>query len=1604
MRACAVIGLIHGTHAAEGDLRAIYYEWWQGMQTSEQNRRLTRSKARYLVGTTRPRNVTRWEKMVQTLLQYEIKRLEKDKESALQEGEIRVEMMTVKLAKNGLARMGALNPDAAAGDGLIVLKVNIPGDATDITETYPMRRGIAKCNPQYQKRSPHEGSRRDELFDLLHSPDPEASNLSISLHLCNKNGAELTGADNFGATVPRSLIGVADLCLKDLIREEKAGDGGTVEIRGMLELNGILGLPKEVDKTKKKVKKSGSKKDVTAVESPGVDDDEPAEEESPVPLGEIRVRIAIRPPSSKSGMGAAPDIVVPVEDIGDGGGGAGAGGAGGSEEMPTDMLELARMALRRKSELAALPRKPPGLSDDGSRNDDGAGVGATGSGRASSKQESVEAAPSGAPSGNASPGPDGEGNPLGEMNEEMQVANMQGKVQGGTISKLMSQTMSKKDTVVYTVAYWIKWRPFDSVGDQMLFFGEPRNQPTLIRGSKLGALVDNQFCATEYDPRLAGDNWQLLVVTNNGLFSKFYIGFSSIDDSGQPTPARAQEPEPGRDPSDVRTEFNADVRIKRLKTTGKGAGLLAQAWIWPRDLEPDEVRELWIETKKRYPVAKRGLPTGGMRGLAYREAPSMAKKGDVGRPQSAGVKKDDKLPPIEGEGGKKKKKEEVQRELMPWEVYDPIIEKDTAQMLEIPLSAKLAFRKLVNVFTVLVDYTGYSGSFLVVDRMNNMSNTAELMLEVALRRNPTAAPTTLLMDSRKRLQDATIKLKQLIDCGFLIDEEKEYGANSKLLSQEFAMGADLRRLITKKGLHWLRATPSTLRAVEHMIGDMPMRVKEIYRQHGDEAELRRDGRPKLPLIWKNFYQAQLYASATHYIIFDEVEDKGRSVVPTLGSIGSIFMNGSTDTYDKIQECIEEGAPILLLESTGGVTQAFAYVMKAVRLLKPKWDVDFIMRLVTEYKTRAARDREGKITQEVSKKYILENIHLLDKELARIDLMLSDTEANEAWMENFGLPEILILYQNWQRAPDFVLRQLQTADVMKKNDEQLLDLYTGCFSSSGGIPELGLGNAEIKVVATAWNRHLLLYNNARIYNYRAWTMQFVLYYLGFMTTTLSILTNGTLLGDDYTIKQVMLIMPIVTALLETVNTRLRTQQKFSACKMASFMLVSEIYKFRVRAIEYDQASLSALLAELKNPSTDKKKDDNAIEVPISAKERDSFARKLFVERVSSIYTACMNTEMSKGTSITHKSRFGMDPARLLRSDDTGPDDSEKETRRLLMEHVANRLYFMTTLDWRLGVDAVNAQREAVSARRNKAIKRKVQAIGKSIVMLFASIIFKILELNIRITYYILGRLKGAATGGLALPAVPKPPSASTTDEEEGGGDGNDGTSAAQQRINQLKERWAKLFNLDAAMGSMADAIMESEDRGRGEKLDETYRDEESDDEADAAAADGAPKDTSKALGDDFFSSLTIDAYMQYRTKPVLAYLERTSPWRGFWMQLTEIGIFIFNSSGAVLVGMGKVYVPYVAMTVAAASILRSFLEFSKVGKQVEAYNLGINMIHSMLNDWDRMTRTERRTRQTIAKVVNAVEGALNLVAIALTDALPSGGDDEEAEGDEEKKEE
>ena len=146
------------------------------------------------------------------------------------------------------------------------------------------------------------------------------------------------------------------------------------------------------------------------------------------------------------------------------------------------------------------------------------------------------------------------------------------------------------------------------------------------------------------------------------------------------------------------------------------------------------------------------------------------------------------------------------------------------------------------------------------------------------------------------------------------------------------------------------------------------------------------------------------------------------------------------------------------------------------------------------------------------------------------------------------------------------------------------------------------------------------------------MQYILYLVGLLTTTLSVLLGNPALAlsEQPIIGVFMLAAPLFSALLGTVATRLRTQMKYSICMMSSFEIIAEIYKFRVGAMEYDQTELAKALM----PKTDdkkKKKNDEEIVAPISSKEKDRLARKTFVERVQLIYTKCMESELSKGAS-------------------------------------------------------------------------------------------------------------------------------------------------------------------------------------------------------------------------------------------------------------------------------------------------------------------------------------------------------------------------------------
>jgi hypothetical protein len=429
------------------------------------------------------------------------------------------------------------------------------------------------------------------------------------------------------------------------------------------------------------------------------------------------------------------------------------------------------------------------------------------------------------------------------------------------------------------------------------------------------------------------------------------------------------------------------------------------------------------------------------------------------------------------------------------------------------------------------------------------------------------------------------------------------------------------------------------------------------------------------------------------------------------------------------------------------------------------------------------------------------------------------------------------------------------------------------------------------------------------------------------------------------------------------------------------------RYRVRAIEYDGIALAAQLAAKENAG--KKEDEEAMPKPISSKDRDRVARNLFVERVKFIYTTSLSKELSSGTAISYTTTFGLDPGRLLRE---GDEESERKTRKALQLHIAENLYFMKNIEWEIGGEGFK-EKKLVASRRSVAQRAAavrgfkqsiyIATVGK-VVQTAAAAEMKAIQAREQVAEA-KRRMEAAVSGEEA----DEKPAASKYKQKD------DSSKADAKRSGPSKlQKWAQRIR-DAGKSSLPVIVEEA----RVERLEEAYREPDECDEENAQGGDtGAP-----ALGgDNLLGPLSIDDYMLFRTRPLCTYLERTAPWRAFEQQFLEILVFSFNSLGAVLVGLGMA--AYVPLTVSVSAIISSFMDFINISKQVEAYNASINNVHNLVNEWDGKTRTERRTRQTVAKVVSTTEEAWLAVALALTNGSPTGSnndDDEGEEGEEEK---
>ena len=512
---------------------------------------------------------------------------------------------------------------------------------------------------------------------------------------------------------------------------------------------------------------------------------------------------------------------------------------------------------------------------------------------------------------------------------------------------------------------------------------------------------------------------------------------------------------------------------------------------------------------------------------------------------------------------------------------------------------QLIFQRLLTIFAAVLDAASLSNNWIIINRANpaGSSSTAELMLELAMQQT-SQRPIVIVIESLARLrrftnEDASNQIASL---------EKLSGAAVPIVQYN----KDEFDPIKFAASYNIEEFDSYVDWVEHDLPTKPHRA-DVIASTGTVNER---------AMWGYHYQSCLFTSGTHYIILDGEESS--FPVAGLGDIGYVCAHGSTRAYQRLRAVIQAGRPLVMLNNTGGCTQAFASLHKAMM------------------KSQA---EDLKLTSN----------ELLDK----IEIMNNVDQ----WTQTFGIPEIMMFRELMQRAPMLFQKTIVVVDLVKDSAEEVLSIVTGCFaSSSTGVPELGIGDAETAVVYNAWKRHIVLYAN-RVELQKWGKMLFlILVTLGVSTATLSTLyANATDLefeqGTKNYINMFIIILPILAAFVGQVITRQRYDEKWKICDMAGSMIVSEIYMFRASTGPY-AAGAAASAGE----------EEEA--VGGGSGNEASKKRALFVKRVQAIFAKVMESDVGKSGALVYGD--------ILREDTSA--GVESKFHKKLKKHVEYNLIF------------------------------------------------------------------------------------------------------------------------------------------------------------------------------------------------------------------------------------------------------------------------------------------------------------------------------------------
>ena len=846
------------------------------------------------------------------------------------------------------------------------------------------------------------------------------------------------------------------------------------------------------------------------------------------------------------------------------------------------------------------------------------------------------------------------------------------------------------------------------------------------------------------------------------------------------------------------------------------------------------------------------------------------------------------------------------------------------------------FLKLTTVFANVLEAASIAKNWIVVDRVNAKSPAAELLIEASMSQT-TARPTILVVDAISRLKKFTCP--EAKEC---IETLKSVKALGGTFGTDDAVG---EAVVNQFYDHNNFLDPNTY--AEKTIDELP--------RPAEPAHIGPDGTIPPRVKWQYYYLQTFFNSGTHYIVLDHENDAPD--LSGLGPFGYVCANGQAIMYDRLRTRIQSGESLVMLHNTGGVVQAFCSLRRGV----------------------------------LSKTPVPDSSELLEK----LELV-----SPQPWAKNFGLPDILMIKELHERAPMLLRTTVLDVDLLEDNTEKVLQTLTCCFSGGGGVPELGLGDAEKACILTAWKRHMTLMYNAAKFEKQADYMQLLLYALAVITTFMSVLlalenaavgpfapggifapepgsgdpTAARMLsdaGDDgdggggalpemTVIGYSVLMLPITSAFVTTVRSRMRPREKWATCLMAGTQIVDQIYKYRLRTDKYDTQKAPPPLPDGTIP-----------EIP--PKIREANARAMFVETCNAIYTMAISTEVSKGGALK------MGPVGAKRIERT---EERLQFEKDLKAHLVKKLH--------AGPDGGIQKHNKPKAPNKKkgkgggglppglppeaaqaaALAGQLQGMQKQ-----AGMLSKL---------PIVGALLGGKTNKVAIAGG-------------AGGLGDlGGLGAAAGGLGGAGDM-AALAGAAGALGGMPGGDMAGMLEAATGAIDDAVG---GDDEEDGGGAN--------ATNDDMVSQIPIEDYIACRARPLTAHLEKRALVLSRRLNLLEFSVITLQTAGSVLAVLEEtpdpaIQVPatnWIVVTVALASQCMAIIDYFYLPAQLAATNKALENCHNMLSKYDSLSLVQRKTRGTKLEQSACFEGAILEICssrTAMSSALP--GEEAEDEGEE-----